>query len=57
MKKILMLAALTIVLGLFPASSRAQVANDDGPRQVPEPSTLLLLGSGLIGVSVYLRRK
>ena len=31
--------------------------DDSVPAPVPEPSTMLLLGSGLIGLGAYIRRK
>lgn len=40
-------------------SSRSEISdnagNDEEPAPIPEPGTLLMLGSGLIGIAVYLR--
>ena len=49
-----------IVSGSNSGENGAQDFNPPGdcaPVSVPEPSTMLLLGSGLIGLGAYVRRK
>ena len=39
------------------ASSYLSVSGDDGTAPVPEPATMLLLGTGLVGLAVGSRKK
>jgi hypothetical protein len=34
-----------------------KVAQGDGGGEVPEPTTMILLGSGLLGLAGYVRKK
>ena len=52
MKRVLLLCTLSLILGM------AGVANaTNSPSLVPEPATMILVGSGLIGLAVLGRKK
>jgi len=45
------------VMLLFALATQAATLNATAVASVPEPATLLLLGSGLLGVGVFVRKK
>jgi len=51
-KSVLLLCTLSLILGMSDVASAT-----NSPSLVPEPATMILLGSGLISLAVFGRKK